>query len=399
MISPLLSCAMIVRDEPPEQLARALSSIRPLVDELVVLDTGSSSPAKPELVDVFDVYGGCNGKDGQMLDFAAARNESFSRCSGDFVVWLDADDVVQAPGGAPAPPDVLRKACIPRTAVYFPYQYDERIRFQTVRVVPRGTLWAQPIHEFLRELPEGQMRWDVEWVHVRAGEASLKSALRNLRICDYWRSHPAYKNDSRFLFNLGQSYWDLAIRTTAIEHVRYKAKALGAYTRAYEHPAGWIDLQFVAAVRCANMVLPDHDKYLSWAWNAVKARPDWPAGHFLVGKAYYHLSERHFHSGNGAKSLQCAKWSVQAFEQGLRLPPEETELWIENERNVTVPRFLSGMLHRVGHSAEAVAVCQRAMSFAREPEIRAELLGAINMYRAAVRAACETDSPLPPICN
>ena len=385
-MSPLLSCAMIVRDEPPEQLARALSSIRPLVDELVVLDTGSSSPAKPELVDVFDVYGGCNGKDGQMLDFAAARNESFSRCSGQYIVWLDSDDVVQGPKGTPLDSGVLREACKPNTAVLFPYQYDERIRFSPVRIVPRGTLWAQPIHEFLRELPQADKRQDVEWVHLREGGASLKSALRNLRICQYWEKHPAYRNDSRFLFNLGQSYWDMAIRTEGKEHEGYKQKALASYTKACLHPEGWRDLQLVAAVRCANMVLPDHQKYLHWAWEAVKCRPDWPSGHFLVGKAYYHLSEKSFQEGKGAESAFFAKWSVQAFEQGLRLPTEDTTLWIENERDTVVIQFLSGMLHRVGRTAEAITYCQRAMSFERNPITRKQYLEAITSYRTRLSA-------------
>jgi tetratricopeptide (TPR) repeat protein len=59
-------------------------------DELVLLDTGSGdSTAKEARAHGATVHDWTWGD-----DFAAARNASFDACSGDWIVWLDADDVL-----------------------------------------------------------------------------------------------------------------------------------------------------------------------------------------------------------------------------------------------------------------------------------------------------------------
>lgn len=80
---------MIVRNEA-ERLPGCLASVADLVDEIVVVDTGSSDATKAVAaqfgpkVKLFD-FPWCD-------DFAAARNESLRRAGGDWVLWLDADD-------------------------------------------------------------------------------------------------------------------------------------------------------------------------------------------------------------------------------------------------------------------------------------------------------------------
>lgn len=84
-----LSLCMIVRDEE-RVLARALDGVSSGVDEIVIADTGSRDGtvalAKRYTDKVFD-FEWCD-------DFAAARNFSFSKASCEFVMWLDADDIV-----------------------------------------------------------------------------------------------------------------------------------------------------------------------------------------------------------------------------------------------------------------------------------------------------------------
>jgi tetratricopeptide (TPR) repeat protein len=86
---PRVSLTMIVRDEEL-RLARCLKSAADLVDEIVIVDTGSTDATKavaagfgPQ-VKIID-FPWCD-------DFAAARNESLRRASGDWALWLDADD-------------------------------------------------------------------------------------------------------------------------------------------------------------------------------------------------------------------------------------------------------------------------------------------------------------------
>lgn len=86
-----LSLCMIVKDEE-RNLRDCILSVKSVVDEVVVVDTGSTDYTKDiarELgARVFD-FPWCD-------DFSAARNESISHATGDYILWLDADDRIEA---------------------------------------------------------------------------------------------------------------------------------------------------------------------------------------------------------------------------------------------------------------------------------------------------------------
>jgi glycosyltransferase involved in cell wall biosynthesis len=82
-----LSLTMIVKDEAAT-LGRCLSSVRDILDEIVVVDTGSTDCSKEIAASfgarVYDFI----WRD----DFAAARNEALRHTTGDWIFWLDADE-------------------------------------------------------------------------------------------------------------------------------------------------------------------------------------------------------------------------------------------------------------------------------------------------------------------
>jgi O-antigen biosynthesis protein len=84
-----LSLCMIVKNEELN-LAKCLMSAKPVVDEIIVVDTGSTDKTKAIAsalgAKVFD-FPWTN-------DFAEARNFSLSKASGDWIFVLDADEVV-----------------------------------------------------------------------------------------------------------------------------------------------------------------------------------------------------------------------------------------------------------------------------------------------------------------
>lgn len=82
-----LSACLIVRDEE-RFLAQCLSSIKDLVDEIVVVDTGSSD----KTVEIAQSYGARIGHFEWSNDFAAARNAALDLATGDWVLWVDADE-------------------------------------------------------------------------------------------------------------------------------------------------------------------------------------------------------------------------------------------------------------------------------------------------------------------
>lgn len=85
----LVSLCMIVKNEELT-LERCLASINTFVDEIIIVDTGSTDKTKEiaaKFTDKIYDFVWCD-------DFGKARNYSFSKATGKYVMWLDADDVV-----------------------------------------------------------------------------------------------------------------------------------------------------------------------------------------------------------------------------------------------------------------------------------------------------------------
>lgn len=84
-----ISLCMIVKNEE-EVLARCLNSVKDIVDEIIIVDTGSTDKtkeiAKHYTNNIFDFE--------WIDDFATARNFSFSKASKKYIMWLDADDII-----------------------------------------------------------------------------------------------------------------------------------------------------------------------------------------------------------------------------------------------------------------------------------------------------------------
>lgn len=86
-----LSACLIVKNES-EVIKRCIESIYPCVDEIVVYDTGSNDGTQDicksfEKVKLIQGYWD--------MDFARARNESFANGTMDYLMWVDADDVLE----------------------------------------------------------------------------------------------------------------------------------------------------------------------------------------------------------------------------------------------------------------------------------------------------------------
>ena len=86
---PRLSICMIVKNEE-EHLPHCLASVQGLGDELIVVDTGSSDRTK----EIAQKFGARIFDFPWNQDFAAARNESLRQATGDWILILDADEVL-----------------------------------------------------------------------------------------------------------------------------------------------------------------------------------------------------------------------------------------------------------------------------------------------------------------
>lgn len=149
-----LSVCLIVKDEE-RVLERCLRCAAQIADELIVVDTGSrdrSVEIARRFTDRVFLHPWQNS-------FAEARNVSFAQASGDYIMWLDADDVI--------PPEDIRRLLrlkeeLPADTdvVYTTYReysedgiYDYILRERIFRRMPE-LRWVYDVHEVVVPRPE-----------------------------------------------------------------------------------------------------------------------------------------------------------------------------------------------------------------------------------------------------
>jgi len=96
----MISLCMIVRDEE-KYIGGCLESAMPCVDEIVVVDTGS----KDRTVQIAESYGARIFHYQWNDDFSSARNEALKKAKGDWILSLDADEILK-----PDAPQIIRRA-------------------------------------------------------------------------------------------------------------------------------------------------------------------------------------------------------------------------------------------------------------------------------------------------
>ena len=214
-----LSVCVIARDASAD-LARCLASVAPVADQIVVVDTGSTD----DTVAVAERAGAAVSHFSWCDDFSAARNASLDRATGDWVLWLDADDYL-----SPDDRDKVGRArnLPPDQALYFTLVNTggaDRTRFRQVKMFPNRPeiRFERPVHETvvpsLKRLGIGLAATDVEVRHTGYADPSVtarKSAYYR-RIMEGWlQSHP---EDYDFCFRVGHTHYGEGRRDDARAH-------------------------------------------------------------------------------------------------------------------------------------------------------------------------------------
>ena len=84
-----ISLCMIVKNEE-KHLARCLGCVAKLVEEIIIVDTGSTD----QTVEIASRYTPNVYSHPWTDDFSDARNYSFSKATMDYCMWMDADDII-----------------------------------------------------------------------------------------------------------------------------------------------------------------------------------------------------------------------------------------------------------------------------------------------------------------
>ncbi|MBW0168559.1 MAG: tetratricopeptide repeat protein [Vulcanococcus sp.] len=158
----MLSLSMIVRDEAA-QIEDCLRSVQGFVDEMVVVDTGSTdntvalAQAMGARVEQIDWPG----------DFAPARNQALQWVSGDWVLVLDADERLRPEAMAPlralmAQPDVLLINLLRHEsgAVQSPYSNVSRL-FRRHPAIRWSRAYHSMVDDSVAELLQQENHWRI----------------------------------------------------------------------------------------------------------------------------------------------------------------------------------------------------------------------------------------------
>ncbi|MBR3308014.1 MAG: glycosyltransferase family 2 protein [Lachnospiraceae bacterium] len=163
-----ISLCMIVKNEEAV-LERCLSSFKPLVDEMVIVDTGSIDSTKKIAAHytnrIFDFE--------WTGDFSEARNFAFSKCTCEYIYSADADEFIDEENAAEFL--ALKKAMEPEVELVqmwyvnrHPYRttdnYERDLRPKLYKRL-RSFVWIDPVHESVR-LDPVVFDSDIEIIHM-----------------------------------------------------------------------------------------------------------------------------------------------------------------------------------------------------------------------------------------
>ena len=166
----MLSLSMIVRDEAT-RIEACLQSVQDFVDEMVVVDTGSTD----ETVAMAQACGARVEHLEWPGDFAPARNAALEHVKGDWVLVLDADEQLRTEAipklkALMAQPDVLVINLLRHElgAAMAPYSNVSRLFRRHPRIQ-----WSKPYHSMIDESVAALMRDEPQWRIANCAEPAL----------------------------------------------------------------------------------------------------------------------------------------------------------------------------------------------------------------------------------
>ncbi len=173
---------MIVKNEA-RCLARCLSSIRPAVDEIVVVDTGSTDGTL-EIARDFEAK---ISHFDWVNDFSAARNVALGRAGGDWILVLDADEFASERLAKEIREFIQNRPAIGRLKIVSNFRRNgSELRSQSFvsRLFPRGAHFQGRIHEqVVSPLPRVNLRgdlWHDGYLETRKTDRNIQLLLAEL---------------------------------------------------------------------------------------------------------------------------------------------------------------------------------------------------------------------------
>lgn len=296
----MLSLALITK-KPNKNLDRLLYVMSEHVDEICIgvqedkpKDSGKIKwflqpkeafvPLTKEDKEFFKTFGVETDKT-EVFRFDVARNDIFSKCTGDWILWLDDDDIVDKPEEIKK---LLQQVDPQVNAVMVNYAYlldangNSLMDHWKTRIIRRGSdfTWKGRIHEDLLGTTPVAKTHDFQVLHLQDQATRLQRTDRNLVAILKEYHDNILKPDPRIVMYLGLTLFD----------------------------SGQIELGVEALMRFVKLSEWDEQRYDAWIWigkktgnidayfEAIKERPDYPMAYFEI--AQWYLDQKKYKKAN-----------------------------------------------------------------------------------------------------
>lgn len=275
-----VSLCMIVKNEE-NTIACCLDSVKDLVDEIIVVDTGSTDRTKEILRSYTDKVFDFPWID----DFSAARNFAFRHATMDYIFWLDADDVLLEDDRKKF--SSLKDTLNPHVdsiSMIYSLATDEHgsvtSSLRRNRLIKRKNhyRWHGAVHEYL-EVWGNIINSDITVTHTKVHHNSD----RNLRIYES-RMARGEKFSPRDLFYFANELVDHQYHEQAIEY----------YQKFLETGQGWVEDMISACGKMADCFqhLGDHERERQSIFKSFEY--DTPRADFCCRLGYQFLNKNQY---------------------------------------------------------------------------------------------------------
>jgi glycosyltransferase involved in cell wall biosynthesis len=351
-----LSLALIARNEA-RCLARCLGSVRDIVQEMVVVDTGSTD-------DTLRIAREFNAKVVNFAwidDFSAARNCALQQATGDWVLVLDADEYASEALAREIAGFIRGRPAVGRLKVVSEFRRNNQtLRSQTFisRLFPRGARFEGCIHEQLvSALPRVNLHGEL-WHdgYLEAGKSD-----RNVKMLEHELERSP--ENAYYLFQLALEYSSL----------NQAEKAFHCLQRAYPllRPEDSFAPNSVVDYLYAAMELKQFEAGLGVIERSGRLLEDFPDFHLVCGLFYMNLVR-----SNSAKYISCLSKIEQSFKRCLALGETEKYKSVQGTGTFLAQYNLGTLYHVFGDAAGARRCFESAAGQGYQPA--AEMLGKLG---------------------
>lgn len=303
----MISLCMIVKNEE-RNLARCLKSARDCVDEIIIVDTGSED----QTVAIAEQFGAKIYHYQWQEDFAAARNCSLDHASGDWILYLDADEELEpncaqrlrsltANSDAEAyifqiinltdSNDPLKHVNVRMFRNKPNYRFDGKLHEQIITAISPRTSGSSVIYSGINILHYGYLA-----EQFIAKNKAQRNHRINMKLVEQEPNNPFY------LYSLGGSCVNLNDLSGAVSHYR---KALeNVNLRAMYAPS-----IFISLISCL-LKMGHLDEAVYYLEQCKQYYPDYVDVYFIDGELFSQLGH--------------TKRAIQSFEKCLELGEQKS---------------------------------------------------------------------------